>query len=462
LKRQNNSLDIKENERLCAIALIKRLYPHVIVKTIGDDVCDALRQQESWPSTAFFAAQPWLKEVEKTAAEAAEDFARAARDAGWKQSERQAAQDAGLSSDWAALDGPAWFTDAIRQDEPGMEILGPNPSQSDKAKRKDEVVLPLLKELSKVRPAFQPDTGNQNPPGKADVRPVPFYALLLMDGDSVGKLANLGSPQEVSQGLNTFAQTVDGIVREKYLGRTIYAGGDDVMAIVPAENALAAADELARKYAESFNDIPEATLSGAIVYAHWKFPLRQVLQTAHRLLDTVAKDQTGRDSLAIGIIQGSGLNAIWSAPWKTVRGEIENGFGTLPELVEQFGSDSTENESTEFNASFLYLLQEQFSKLFAKPIELPGSYGEIDIGEDLLTDIANSEYRRRMSKDARKKTKPEETKAIVKPLLAISQQWKRDEQTRDVTANPQSFSFDGWRVARFLKQIKDGKVDGHE
>ncbi len=461
LRKLVPELDVQDRERLCAIALIKRLIPHVIERATGPDICDDLKQQKSWPSTAFLAALPWLRKVEESerARQAASDYAMAAKKAGWRESDVQAAKDAGLHASWTGLDGPAWFAEAVRQNEPGAS--------------KDEVckLLELLNNVQFAVPGFQPERSPSHPSRRADVPigPVPYYALLLMDGDSMGRLvATLGSPEKVSRGLNRFAGRVDKTVQSK-LGRTIYTGGDDVMAILPAANALHTADELAREYVVSFQHvhegktIPDATLSGAIIYAHWKYPLRQVLQTAHHLLDDVAKERTGRDSLAIGIVQGSGLQAVWSAPWSAVRGETGNvaGFGKLDELIDRFGSDSTRKETTEFNGSFLYLLRKQFGKLFAEPIEQPGQFGRIGFGDELLTDIANAEYRRRMTREARKKVVPSETKNMVRPLLAISQPWTRDPETRRVRSDPQAFSFDGWRVARFLKQVKDGKVDGH-
>ncbi len=440
LRKNLGALDVKEGERLCAIALVKRLFPHVIEQAVGNGVSKELTRQESWPSTSFFSALPWLKKVEQSAASEAETYAKAARDAGWENSERQAARESTLQADWAQLDAPAWFAGAVRQNEP----------EADKQK-----VAALLDQLQSLY-------------DKLGSRPIPYYALLLMDGDSMGKLvATLDSPQKVSEGLVEFSKTVQDVVKNCD-GRTIYAGGDDVLALLPAEGALKAADELARKYQNSFasvnggKPVPEATLSGAIVFAHWKFPLRQILQTAHHLLDDIAKDRTGRDSLAIGVIQGSGFQAVWSAPWSVVRGKENDGFGNLEEFVDKFGSDSNSKETTEFNASFLYLLREQFSKLFAEPIEAPGAFGRIDIGGDVLVDIANSEYRRRMSRAERLKSGPDETRKKAQPLIALSRSWTRDDTTRAVTSDKETFSFDGWRVARLLKQIKDGKVDDHE
>jgi len=56
-------LDIRTGERLSAIALIKRLFPNIDERILGESL-----NQESWPSTAFFAATPWLSEIDQNAA----------------------------------------------------------------------------------------------------------------------------------------------------------------------------------------------------------------------------------------------------------------------------------------------------------------------------------------------------------------------------------------------------------
>jgi CRISPR-associated protein Cmr2 len=444
LQKNINSLELKRDsgERLCAIAIIKRLFPHVVKEAVGNDVCDELCEQESWPSTAFFAASPWLKEVKKVAIAEAKAFAKVAINSDYQKSERQAAEDIGLHDNWAHLDGPAWFASSVRQ----KIAKGKNKS--------DDSMLVLLNKLYKKAG------------GK---KPVPYYAMLLMDGDSMGKLLaaikDFGSEDNnLSESLGQFSGSVQGIVNE-HDGRTIYAGGDDVMAILPANTAFKAADLLSQKYAKCFNNNPKATLSGAIVFAHWKFPLRQVLREAHHLLDDVAKDGTGRDALAIGIMQGSGLNAVWSAPWNVIRGEEDGGFGKFSVFIEKFTDNSSDQETTQFNASFLYTLRDRFSRLLNKPLGASGSYGEVSIDTDLMVAVANAEYRRRMSKTGRKKSPPEQTLKLVKPLVALSRKWFRDadrDSGKEIQSVSNTFSFDGWRVARFLKQVKDGKVNDHE
>ncbi len=146
--------------------------------------------------------------------------------------------------------------------------------------------------------------------------PSPFYAVLLMDGDSLGKHMSEPSKQGlISAALNAFTGVVANIVSENN-GFLIYAGGDDVLAVLPLEEAMDCALHLRHAYLQAFaeqrekayRDSPEleATLSGAIEYAHIKMPLTKVLRDAHGLLDGVAKDARGRDALAVRVWKPGG------------------------------------------------------------------------------------------------------------------------------------------------------------
>ncbi|TWU17952.1 type III-B CRISPR-associated protein Cas10/Cmr2 [Allorhodopirellula heiligendammensis] len=431
------TLDLRDGERLCAMALIKRLLPAVDTQVFGRSF-----QQKNWPSTAFLAAMPWLHEVQQnpTARAAADAYVAAARKAGVCQSEVEAAKDAEMP--WARIDAPAWFTTSIHNNEWLME-------QSDTG-----MLIKQLDDLYRVT---------------AGRKPIPFYALLLMDGDSMGSLLHaIKDPTALSQCLSRFTSGVNQAVKE-HGGRTVYAGGDDVLALLPATETLAIADRLSHEYQRSFVGVLEdtsevqATISAAIVYAHWKQPLRQVLQHAHRLLDDVAKNATGRDAVAIGIVKGSGLNAQWAVPWKTLRElKMIRGDESIIHRFQESPSGDAEKKPV-FNASFLCHLRDQFARLIGRLPEQPGSFGLMhdnfqanEKRQDILLALANSEYRRRLSSEDRTQSL-DETREFVRPLVELTRHVIRGEQpdTRKV-------GFDGWRVARFLKQVDDGEMQDHE
>ena len=430
VRKKTGRFSLSASERLSAVGLVKRMLPQFSKLAVGIDLGAA-----SWPSTSMVAAIPWLLNVDNVAKGDAEVFVHETQGLGFDNSERATAANMGVP--WAGIDSHVWFKSSLERNEWGLE-----PSE----------LKTVLDGLKNVCEAVKPE------------KPIPYYAMLVMDGDSMGDLlARLNSPAELSRCLKKFTNSVDGIVSDSpRFGRTVYAGGDDVMAMLPAEHAVDVAWELSQYYRSCFAGTAaegKATISGAIVFAHHQYPLRKVLKTAHELLDDVAKDATGRDAIAIGIIQSSGLNACWSTPWAMFEKDSAKfqRRRTLTELVPQFGKEDSSSEMPNFNASFLYHLRTQYSKLFVKSLELPGSHGRLsEEMEGLLANLANSEYRRRMSSDAKKKYTPEQTFEMISPLIGLSHLTKN--KNGKVQVEKSSFGFDGWRVARFLAAVAEGKV----
>lgn len=211
-------------------------------------------------------------------------------------------------------------------------------------------------------------------------RPSKYYALLYMDGDQMGrwlsgtheglatfgdtwhpevreKLGNNPDWQDIaqlqrvitpavhaaiSQALGRFAlRLVPHIVERRYPGRLIYAGGDDVLALVPLEEALAVARELRAAfsghvrfvngelqvclgdlvtgYVEWEEDVfltmgPKATASIGLVFAHHLQPLDLVLGAARRA-EHAAKHQYGRNALAVEVLKRSGETVSVGTKW---------------------------------------------------------------------------------------------------------------------------------------------------
>lgn len=209
-----------------------------------------------------------------------------------------------------------------------------------------------------------------------------YYAILMMDGDRMGKLImgetieakwgdvihpeiknrmsneNFIEPYKsnwknlydkprlitpaihsaISEALADFAIYEVPQIIKKYKGRLIYAGGDDVCALLPMTKAIEAAKELSSAYKRSFRLISKAdngyeikdltkennfeiatgklsigmgsakdiTISASILICHYKDPLTAMLKRAHELLDEVAKDEAGRNACAIELYKRNG------------------------------------------------------------------------------------------------------------------------------------------------------------
>lgn len=218
-----------------------------------------------------------------------------------------------------------------------------------------------------------------------------YYAILLMDGDHMGKLVNgetiastwqsimhpeifdklqnskiespysenwqnifQNSPKRnltpaihaaISESLGDFSIYGVASIVKKYEGKLIYAGGDDVCAVLPVENVLNAAEEISNYYKSTFKlitskngninitDIPERfkpspgklslnlgkgegiSISAGALICHHKADLTHMIRDAHNLLDKKAKDEGGRNAIAIQLKKRSGGDRFFICKW---------------------------------------------------------------------------------------------------------------------------------------------------
>lgn len=248
-----------------------------------------------------------------------------------------------------------------------------------------------------------------------------YYAFLLMDGDKMGDLINgetteacwndvinlkdnKNTPFEddnfarqrrtinpalhsmISDSLNNFARYGVQPAIAKNNGRLIYAGGDDVCAILPLTTAFCAADEIRNIYQLSYGEVTEngsvactrpsskmskivmhlghsenqcktkISLSGAIIITHHKQPLKEVVQAAHAVLDGVAKDKSGRNSLAIRLMKRSGgIRDVWFN-WEEENIFADEVDGKRKTVRESF-LDVIKNAGNKLTPSLLYKIE---------------------------------------------------------------------------------------------------------
>ncbi|SMO36430.1 type III-B CRISPR-associated protein Cas10/Cmr2 [Melghirimyces algeriensis] len=290
-KKWISAFDLQENERLSAIGLIKRFYPLVAEEALEWKLPKGAL---NFPSTGYLAAMPWIFSRRKEQQEEMRNFTQLAQ-----QAKIMCSEDPGheVDSKFYKLEGNAFFLSNIQRENYWREHGWEQTSEEKAALQKA-----LYQSLYRLT-----DEGKDTPS--------PFYALLLMDGDQLGQLLD-DQGEKVSQGLAQFTADLPEIVQEER-GFTVYAGGDDVLALFPLKNGLPAAVRLRQAYQRAFADISsEASISAALVYAHYKAPLQSVLKNAHELLDDVAKRACGRDSLAIRVWKGGGPVWTWSCPWQ--------------------------------------------------------------------------------------------------------------------------------------------------
>lgn len=159
-------------------------------------------------------------------------------------------------------------------------------------------------------------------------RPSAYYAVVCADGDRMGvTFAQLGleANQDLSNRLLDFAKRARAIVAEHH-GQAVYIGGDDLLLILPTQEALACCDALRRDFVQCvgvparqrfvdahgeaaadtlYGDAHTPTLSVGISIAHHLEPFQDVLADA-RKAEHIAKQEGGRDAWAVSLRKRGG------------------------------------------------------------------------------------------------------------------------------------------------------------
>ena len=162
-----------------------------------------------------------------------------------------------------------------------------------------------------------------------DSQPVPYAVILKADGDRMGELLSKATSADesraISRALHGFAKSVRSIVRN-HRGHAIYAGGDDVLAMLPLQTAVACANELADSFKQAMNSVAEQrglptaerpTLSVGLGIGHLVEPLGKLRARADEA-EHVAKgnsEKQPRNALAIRLGVRSGAEMNWRCRW---------------------------------------------------------------------------------------------------------------------------------------------------
>lgn len=418
------TLDLdSERERLCAIALVKRLLPKISGDALGWTIGTS-----HWPSTPAIAARSWVRDVLRQNPEPAREYAEAVKsytgsNSGVFSESPPPECDASAAGRFACLDANYLHREFV-QDAQRCVLSEPDGEKREK--------------LGKLLQAVYEGNADSTPGS-----PPTFYALLLADGDHLGSLLGKLGGDAVSAALATFTGKVGEIVT-KHDGVAIYAGGDDVMAMLPAARALQCAGKLAACYRNCFDaDCADATLSAAVLFAHIRgVPLQSVLKEAHRLLDDAAKDGNGRNSLAAAVFRPGGINCQWVTAWQ--RPEGTDAIQSLSALAECLKAGDGKHPG--LSSSLIYRLREMLSLLGGQPQWAPGTW--IDLPEDmdihalLRAEILHS-LSTRMGDGAQ-----ERAQALVDAVLPLL----RPVRNTDAAKDAKKAGIDALLLARFLSQ----------
>ncbi len=167
--------------------------------------------------------------------------------------------------------------------------------------------------------------------------PTPYYAMIQMDGDKMGtllgKVVGEDEHKKISGALSKFScEHALRLVEEKYPGRLIYAGGDDVFALAPlardfagdgeALTVLNLVDQLQQQYHDEVIQAinPErrsevtVTASVGIAIAHHYTSLSYVRRMSKEAEER-AKKHYGRNALVVRILRRSGEQTQVGCKW---------------------------------------------------------------------------------------------------------------------------------------------------
>ena len=354
LREQNNNSslknDLKENEALCAMAFVKRRFSRYFNKL--DLTMPQGWQLKGWkvpsavPSVSYMAAVHWLEQVMEKA-EAGE------LDKNLLNEFHEEAHS--LTGQYGEWDSHIHCLEKYSKDYKRLNALDGNVFFDTQLENKNRFEdQEQAKKVNKLLTKINKTEGIK--------KTSPFYAALLMDGDSLGiHMSNPKKQDIISKALDNFTQAVPKQVQENN-GFLIYAGGDDVLAILPLEDAIPCAIAIRKEYqqcfkAENANFI--TTISAAIQFVHIKTALIKILRDSHDLLDNVAKDKTGRDALAIRVWKPGGKQLEWTQPWDIALNS-ETGRTHIEEVADTFENEGVDEQ---FSNSFFYKIRERFSLL---------------------------------------------------------------------------------------------------
>lgn len=315
-------------------------------------------------------------------------------------------------------------------------------------------------ELEYLQKELQKNTGS-------DFAPSSYYAVIMMDGDDMGKWLkgeiaptvdqifhsrvwkNLPSKYQedlrlvfdegkrpmspaihsaISAALRDYSLSfAKRIVEDAYLGKLIYAGGDDVLAIVNLRDLLSVMKKLRAAFSghidgdlqvnfkanvSGFVDTgynllvtmgPKATASMGVAIAHYKMPFSMVLDKA-RKMEKKAKKVDGKNSFAIALMKHSGGMRECAAKWDYE--EIDKPGGTI-ELIEIL---TKLIRCDDLSNKFIYSLRDEFLRLFDKN-------GTININSGIIKE----EIKRLILRAKKKKADKRENDKFKKELGAIAE-----------------------------------------
>lgn len=237
----------------------------------------------------------------------------------------------------------------------------------------------------------------------------------------------------ISEALSGFALHVVPKIVDEHDGELIYAGGDDVMVMLPAAKAVACALALRTAYRRDWYELGErrllmmggeATVSAGLAVVHHKEDLRYALDQA-RAAEKQAKDG-GRDALVIAACRRSGEHARVFLPWSMTE--------DFNDWVERFRAGATDR--------WAYRARQEVPTLRGLPLEAQRS--------ELLRLVAKTE------EEQAGRFEPEAVGAAFDRYLKLARAKASSDDEREVLAERALEQLViGYQTASFLARGRD-------
>ena len=257
-----------------------------------------------------------------------------------------------MGDDYKAIGRKLAMRRNVREFQPWREDIAKGPkdflSGKESALRDDRGALNLIKEqLALENGKSSKEIFEIDKDGKE--KKSSYIAVIAMDGDRMGEtlsgFSNAEEHREFSRSLATFAGKVSTVV-ERHGGHLIYDGGDDVLAVASARDAIDCAADLRDLFGRT---VPGKTASVGIAVGHVGVPMQDLVHKAHAA-ESRAKSDYNRNALAVSVFKRSGEVLEWGCNWgshaldiyRALRDSLEENLSgrfpyKLAELLQPYG-----------------------------------------------------------------------------------------------------------------------------
>jgi CRISPR-associated protein Cmr2 len=156
----------------------------------------------------------------------------------------------------------------------------------------------------------------------------PYYAVVRADGDNMGKALSacrtIEDLAQLSAALDAFAEDVK--KNSPGYATVVFAGGDDVLALLPMNKGMAYARFLHDLFAEKMEPFnPAPSLSVGVAFVHVKEDLREAVAFAFQMEQHAKAIDSDKDAFAIGARTRGGSEILYCDKWKNA-GVVEELF----------------------------------------------------------------------------------------------------------------------------------------